>query len=242
MTTATDFLTAETHDSDLAPYRAVSRAAVVSTLLATVSFLLVATAIMSASLQAGDAVPMGFWGACFALGAAVFGVVATSTIRRFPSEYTGKRLAGVGLAGGLVLFAGGSGISSYTYVTEVPEGYTRIGFWELQPDPDQPLMPIPQKALELSGEKIFIKGYMHPGVSSSGKVNHFILVPDMGTCCFGGQPKPTEMIEVRLRDSAQRVAYSTRKLKLAGTFQMSLPRKSLGLENVVYHLEVDQAK
>ena len=82
-----------------------------------------------------------------------------------------------------------------------------------------------------------------PGVASMGKVNHFILVPDMGTCCFGGQPKPTDMIEVFVPDGKDRVAYSPRRIKLAGTFYLAdVPTKSLGLNNVWYHMEIDQVK
>lgn len=247
MTAATDCSAIVKYDAAaLVPYRAISRSAVISIVVAGGSALFVLVAVISAifasndAVQAGDPVTAGFLGAGLALVAAVLGVVAVSTIRRYPTEYTGQRLATCGLVGGLALFATGSGISSYSYVSEVPDDHIRVGFWELQPDPDYPLSPIPPKALEIAGEKIFIKGYMHPGVAGTGKVNHFILVPDMGTCCFGGQPKPTDMIEVRIRDNAQRVAYSTRKLKLAGTFRLSdRPRQSLGLSNVWYHLEVE---
>jgi hypothetical protein len=84
---------------------------------------------------------------------------------------------------------------------------------------------------------------MHPGVASMGKVNHFILVPDMGTCCFGGQPKPTDMIEVFIPEGKERVAYSPRRIKLAGTFLLAdRPIQSLGLNNVWYHMEVDKVQ
>ena len=60
---------------------------------------------------------------------------------------------------------------------------------------DKSLLPI-----ELDGKQIFVKGYVHPGVSSVSKLKKFVLVPDMGTCCFGGDPAPTDMIEVTLED------------------------------------------
>ena len=84
---------------------------------------------------------------------------------------------------------------------------------------------------------------MHPGVATNGKVDHFILVPDMGTCCFGGQPKATDMIEVKLRPEASRVKYSTRTVKLAGKFVLAEQSSEFGkLHSVVYHLEADLAK
>jgi len=223
----------------LAPYRAISRSAVIAVVLAALSLPLVALAVVSMRFQVGDAVPLGMAGAAFAFFAALLGGTGLLTIRRYPLEYTGAGLAQLGLIGGAMLFTIGSAVGTYTYATEVPPGYVRVGFWELQPDPDHPEMPVGPKAVEIRGQKIFIKGYMHPGVASRGKVNHFILVPDMGTCCFGGQPKMTDMIEVVAAD-AERVSYSTRRIKLAGTFHFTPPTQSLGLDGVVFHLEADR--
>jgi hypothetical protein len=209
------------------PYRAVSRSAIVSLVLGFASSL----SLIFASLLVLPLVGL------------VLGLVARSTIRRYPAEYTGSGLATAGIVCCAIFFLGGAARHTFDYVTEVPDGYARVGFWELQPDPDHPELPVSPKALELSGKPIFIKGYMHPGVASMGKVDHFILVPDMGTCCFGGQPKPTDMIEVRIPDAKQRLAYSTTRVKLAGKFQLSLqPGQSLGLANVWYHLTVNEVR
>jgi hypothetical protein len=234
MTTATEMtapekfsLSEKVADADVAPYRAVSRAAVVSAVLAVVSLLSLAFSTLLILPLVGLAL----------------GLSALSTIRRFPNEYTGTTLAAFGAVVSVLVFVGGVTWHSYVYATEVPEGYTRVGFWELQPDPEHPEYLLPPKAMEIAGSKIFIKGYMHPGVATGGKVDHFILVPDMGTCCFGGQPKPTDMIEIEVKDKAQRVAYSTRRIKLAGTFRLSQRPRAFGkLENVWYHLEVDQVR
>jgi hypothetical protein len=68
-------------------------------------------------------------------------------------------------------------------------------------------------------------------------------VPDMGTCCFGGQPKPTDMIEVYVPEGKPRVAYAPRRIKLAGTFMLAdRPTQSLGLKGVWYHLRADLVK
>jgi hypothetical protein len=228
---------------ELAPYRAISRSAVLSALLAAISLPLVVLALVSMQSQVGDAVPLGMLGAVFAGVAFILGIVGTRTVRRYPLEYTGGRLAMTGLVGGLLLLIAGSSSAAITYATEVPDGYSRIGFWELQPDPDEPELPIARKAIELTGKPIFIKGYMHPGVASMGKVDHFILVPDMGTCCFGGQPKPTDMIEIFIPEGKDRVAYSPRRLKLTGTFLLAdRPIQSLGLNNVWYHMEADRVQ
>src|SRR5262249_6514748 len=135
MASVTEYSPAVSGDADpeLAPYRAVSRAAVISVILAALSVPLVLIAVYSATYQYGDAVPLGMTGAAFGLFALVLGTVGLMTIRRYPLEYTGGKLARLGLVAGLVLFAAGSTVSAYTYVTEVPAGYVRVGFWELQP-------------------------------------------------------------------------------------------------------------
>ena len=212
---------------DLQPYRAVSRSAILAAVLGFVSLL----ALIFPSLLVLPIVG-------FALG-----IAALATIRRYPNEYTGRPLALTGIALCSVLFVSGATLHTVTYLTEVPEGYTRITFSELQPDVQHPELPIPPQAFELSGKPVFIKGYMHPGVASMGKVNHFILVPDMGTCCFGGQPKPTDMIEVAIVGDAPPLAYSTRTVKLAGKFNATpYFQRRLELDNVCYQLEASYAK
>src|SRR5437868_4333571 len=178
MTTLPNFAAMPT-EPNLAPYRAICRSAIISAVMAAISLPLVVLAFVSIKFQVGDAVPLGLLGALFGCVALVLGIAGGRTIRRYPTEYTGVRLARFGLYGGLLLLIAGSASAAFTYTTEVPDGYIRTGFWELQPDPEQPEYPVPPRAAQLSGQPVFIKGYMHPGVASMGKVNHFILVPDM---------------------------------------------------------------
>ena len=56
---------------------------------------------------------------------------------------------------------------------------------------------------ELDGKKVFIKGYMYPSSQMTG-IREFVLCRDNGTCCFGGQPRLTDMIRVKLKDRSQR--------------------------------------
>lgn len=203
------------------PYRTISRAAVVSVAVSVLSLL----AFTFPSLM-----PLPILGI-------VLGLVGWSTIRRYPNEYTGTRLAIAGLSISSLTLAVAAPWHVYEYMTEVPENHERISFTDLQPDPEIPEQPIPPRAVDLNGDKVFIKGYMHPGVASTGKVAHFILVPDMGTCCFGGQPKMTDMIEIKVTDPTQTIAYSTRRMKLSGTFKVSYPQSKLGLRDVCYTLD-----
>lgn len=246
MATAAEFAAPPSKAADyIAPYRAISRSAVLSLVAACVALpVAVLTVVSAQSGFGGDAVSLGFWTATISVFAIVFGCVGLATIRRYPAEYTGKTLGRLGLALGLVQLVVGAALASYTYATEVPEGYERVGFWELRPDPEQPLpLPISQRAVELNEKPIFIKGYIHPGVASMGRVDHFILVPDMGTCCFGGQPKAWDMVEIRIKDKSDRVAYSTKRIKLAGSFVVQPTQgQSLGLSDVWYHMQVDHVR
>ena len=130
---------------------------------------------------------------------------------------------------------------TYIYLTEVPEGYTRVHFYELQQEGSRPDQPT-EKALEINGQSVFLKGYIHPS-SGSGLLKRFILVPDLGTCCFGGQPKSSDMIEVTLSGSQTAKAGMTKK-KLAGTFMLNqLPQRVTDFDNTVfYRLKVDQVR
>src|ERR1044072_5122236 len=138
MSAATDISSARATDRELAPYRAVSRSAVLSLVMAGLSVPLVVLGVVSMRYQVGDAVPLGIVGAFFAGLALLLGVTAVRTIRRYPTEYTGIRMATSGLVGGVLLVITGIVISTYTYTTEVPPDHVRTGFWELQPDREDP--------------------------------------------------------------------------------------------------------
>ena len=87
-----------------------------------------------------------------------------------------------------------------------------------------------------------MKGYVHPGVDRRRGIRQFILVPDMKTCCFGGQPKLTDMIEVTLSDP-HRVNFSYTRRKLAGVLKVTPFKKTVtGLDGVYYQLDADYVK
>ena len=204
------------------PYRAMSRAAMM-----TLVFGLLATL--------GLLVPLLL---VFSLFGLICWCLAMVNLRRYPNELSGRPVA---MAGGFLCFlllVGGISFHSFVYATEVPEGYVRVPFRVLQAEENSPL-PVPEKAAELDGMRIFIKGYIHPDAGMA-PVQQFVLVPDMGTCCFGGQPALTDMIEVTLQEN-QRVRYSTRKRKLAGVLKVDSRLKPVdGLKGVYYQLLVDE--
>lgn len=215
-------------EAELMPYRAISRSAIISAALAAISLL------------GYLFVPM----LAVALAALVMGLIALQSIRRYPQEYSGLNVARIGaIVGGFVLVTG-SVYHTYVYFTEVPEGYQRLTFSQLQPDfVNEPDNVIPSQALDLSGKKVFVKGYTHKFISSMGKVDHFVLVPDLGECCFGDKTKPTHMIEVKVTDPRYKVKYALRRLKLIGEFQASeQPDHGLGLGEVYYHLKAEKVE
>ena len=97
--------------------------------------------------------------------------------------------------------------------------------------------------MDLDGKRIFVKGYVHPGVSDMGQIKKFILVPDMGTCCFGGQPKMTDMIEVTIVDGPG-VRYSSAQAQARRHPARVQPRPQGGrwTQGGLYELEADYVK
>jgi hypothetical protein len=158
-------------------------------------------------------------------------------IYRNPEEFTGRRLAWAGLVMASVFLFVGLGMAGVVYATEVPDGYTRISYQQLQPNEDSPGQIMPPAALELDGKRVFIKGYVYPGAQQQG-IKRFVLCRDNGDCCFGGNPKLTDMILVDLVDPL-RLTYSRRLQRLAGTFRIKPAQGTDGLGGVLYQLEAD---
>ncbi|MDP6446561.1 MAG: hypothetical protein QGG36_15870 [Pirellulaceae bacterium] len=214
------------YSHEIAPYRAVSKAAVLSLFFGLLGLL----AILFPTLL------------FLPLAGSFLGVIGLRIIGRYPDEVTGYIPGLLGTMLSLGVFIGGSITHTVIYLTEVPEGYTRISFSQLQPNADIPGQQIPVDVDRFNAEQVFVKGYVHPSVLGMGPVNQFVLVPDMGTCCFGGQPKLTDMIEVTTNGPLT-VKYSTRRRRLAGTFEVDGKIKPVnGLGGVYYRLSADYVK
>ena len=105
------------------PYRAMSSTAITSVVFAVIATLF----------------GFFFWPA---LGLAVIGscvgLFGYRQIQRFPDEFDGRQIAVTGIVLNLVVLIAGTAMHSYIYLTEVPEGYTRVQFYELQRDGEGP--------------------------------------------------------------------------------------------------------
>jgi Protein of unknown function (DUF3299) len=207
------------------PYRALSKSAVAS----------VGLAVMG---MAGLLLPPAL---AFSLVGCVLAMWAVRSIRAYPDEFSGLAIAKFGLVFNAVLLVGGIAYHTYVYATEVPEGYTRLNFYDLQQPEGAAQLPT-DAALAANGKDVFIKGYVHP-TSGGGKLRRFILVPDAGTCCFGGQPKSSDMIDVTLADG-ETVKSNLLKKRLAGKFAvMGVGQTIDGFENgIFYRFKVDQVR
>jgi hypothetical protein len=206
-------------------YRSVSRAAILSCLLAVFGLVSFTTPWL---------LPIPFAGLVAAW-------VAFAGFRRYPEELVGKPLATAGAAFCAFTLVGAPAWHGYVYATEVPEGYRRVSFDSLMTGKGEPEQPT-AKAIELDGQQVFIKGYIHPSSMDSMMSKRFVIVPDLGTCCFGGQPPLTHMIEVTL-SGEQYARKSYRKQRLAGTLYVNRQLKPVeDLTGVYYTLRADILK
>ncbi len=207
-------------------YRSVSKAAVVCivfALLAGLAFLFEALVI----------VPL--LGVCF-------GVVALVNFRRFPNELVGKKGAWLGTIVNLVCLVGSISTHGYMYATEVPDGYQRISFAQLDPDSRSGL-PYSPKAAELDGKKVFVRGYVRPSVKKT-KLKKFILVGDFGSCCFGGNPKITDIVAVDIATD-KTVDYGYGLRRIGGTFRLNKRPKSSqekDVPGIMYEIKADHVQ
>jgi hypothetical protein len=160
-------------------------------------------------------------------------------VRRHRDELSGAGLARAGFILSVVFLIAGPSYLTYVYLTEVPSGYERVNYSELQPDESQPGQQVPPSALALDGKRVFIKGYIYPGREKDG-IRQFLLCRDQGDCCFGGNPKITDRIQVTLVDPL-RLSYQPRLHKIGGTFHVAPQQQVVGgaKGGVFYHLSAD---
>ncbi|MEC7564972.1 MAG: hypothetical protein VX738_04745 [Planctomycetota bacterium] len=190
---------------DFVQYRSISKAAVVAVVVSVLSLLAV--------------LDFGFWWFLPATGLVV-GLFALRVTTRLEQQISGKGFALAGLGFNAAIFLVGSTVYTIEYLTEVPDGYQRISFYTLDAEGVSVSNPISTEILQLDKNNIFIKGYIHPGVNGLGRIQRFVLVGDLKTCCFGGQPKPWDMVEVNLKKDHELV-YDMKVHKLWGKMEIT---------------------
>ncbi|GAA4435293.1 DUF4190 domain-containing protein [Bremerella cremea] len=203
-------------------YRSVSSLAVTSLLLSVVSLVMLLAIVLAPVAIAGI----------------VLGICAVSAIRKNRETLTGSRMAIAGIV--ISTFALVAGSSRYVYdeYLSLPEGYEVVAFGLLQQSDQSLTQPVPDSALALDGKQVLLRGYIYPHAQKTG-LTRFVMVPDFDTCCFGGQPKLTDMVEVRLADPLT-VDFSFSRRKIGGTLRVHPDLKKIeDLTGVFYELEAD---
>ncbi|MCE9546269.1 MAG: DUF3299 domain-containing protein [Planctomycetia bacterium] len=204
-------------------YRALSSAAVASVLLALLGGLTLLTP----------------WLGIIPLLGVLSGMLALRQIRLRASELAGRGLAWAGIGLSLVCLAAGWSYATYDYLTKVPPGYTEISYAQLQPEEGVRGQVVPPLAKELEGKRVFIEGYVFPGSSKTRGIKQFLLVRDRGTCCFGGNPKITDRVQVTLKDPLS-LTFNTGVNRVGCIFHISPANNAIDAGgDVYYHLDAD---
>jgi hypothetical protein len=88
---------------------------------------------------------------------------------------------------------------------------------------------------QLDNGKLFFKGYMYPD-GRVEDIDSFILCKDSGDCCFGGNPKLTDMIRVVMNKETGMAKFYPNLVSVAGEFSLKDIRRA-GELMPVYELD-----
>ena len=236
MSTATLPEAATAIDADYAAYRSISSGAIFGLVLGCLSVL--------APLAGSQSLEACFFMCVIPVAGLIVSLRALSAINRLPNELTGKKLAIAGAALSGMFLVGGIAYGSFVYATEVPDGYDRVSFSQLEPgriDLERGV-PVPAEVVALDGEKIFIKGYMRPPEYRTN-ISEFLLVRDNNQCCFGdlAKVKYHDQIQVRL-EKPLKADYSMGIFRVAGVLHVKPENAMTQSGPPVYSMTVDYLK
>ncbi len=168
----------------------------------------------------------------------VLALIAYRQVARSDGAYGGLGLAKFCVVTLPLMTLAAIGLHGYSYATEVPEGFRRVSFATDIADKgfvnDQGQMSIHPDVEKLTVAPVFLKGYMYP-TRDTENLKSFVLCKDSGDCCFGGQPKMTDMVYIEM-DGEKTVDFRTGLVSVAGNFKASPTLDPTGL-NPVYKLE-----
>jgi hypothetical protein len=204
-----------------AAYRPLSALAVASCIWAVVSL----AALVDWSFVALPAVGM------------VLGVWAWQRVRRNPDTLAGRGVAIAGLVANALVLVAACITLSYIHALDIPPGCIAVNYDELQPDTNVPGEQISARARELDGRRVLLKGYALAG-RHTDHIKQFVLMRDNRSCCFGANPKLTDMVAVTLTGK-QEWTYSPDMLRVAGEFHVVPPAAGGTSRQPVYRLDAD---
>ena len=104
--------------------------------------------------------------------------------------------------------------------------FNDISQWDLDPKDVQ----VPASIRALAGKAVDIVGYMIP-YGDADAVEEFLLVRDLGSCCFGAAPLPHHLIECRM-DAGKRTVYLPGPVRVRGRFRVEEHRQGQFLISV----------
>jgi hypothetical protein len=172
---------------------------------------------------------------------AVLAMMAWWKIRAAAGAYTGGLTAIALLVLLLSLTGSAAAFHVYNYATELPEGFQRVSFATEISDKgfivENGVSGLHPDVAQLNGKSVFLKGFMYPTRQTEG-LKSFVLCKDSGDCCFGGQPKATDMIYVEMVGD-QRVNFRTGLIAVAGTFLTQPTVDETGLQPV-YRIDCER--
>ena len=138
------------------------------------------------------------------LAAIYFGLKALGQIDRLPEEYTGRRLAkiGIGLGAGLGILLSGWLI----FVgNEVPHGYQVLDWADLEPDPNKKNESVPSSALELSDPRRKPR-FTSAAISLPGRrqvrLKEFSICRTSDQCRFANKSQSSHRLDPHRADAA----------------------------------------
>jgi hypothetical protein len=184
---------------------------------------------------------LGWELAVIPVAAIVLGWFAVRRIRGNPQEMSGVGIVWVGVGLALGLWVLGYGWLIYQLQNRAPPGYKEITYALLQPAGDDIEQRIPDDAIALDRQKVFIRGFMLPGKRQIG-LKEFTLSEDQGDCAYC-KPKPrlTQLIKVKMK-SPQTASFTTRAIGVGGEMTvLEDPRDPKRSEwgGLVYQIEAD---
>ncbi|MHC4822231.1 MAG: DUF3299 domain-containing protein, partial [Planctomycetota bacterium] len=109
--------------------------------------------------------------------------------------------------------------------------FEELSAWDLDPNDVQ----VPESIKEWDGRTMDIVGYMIP-YGNPDHVEEFILVNDLGSCCFGQAPAPNHLIECAL-EAGKSTVYVPGPVRVRGVFRIEENRQGKYLISV-YAMEV----
>ena len=110
------------------------------------------------------------------------------------------------------------------------DGAVRVSFDDLdllkvlnaEPVPADVVEQFPDWLAGLDGKTVRLRGFMYP--TYADPVRAFILARDNQICCFGRNPKPYDLVTVKLADGEESRYIQNRPFDVVGTFRID-PRR-----------------